>query len=883
MASTSPSLQQVRSRITAMQNWTRNRACEGVGVLLLCACTSSALDAERRQVFTPADLSRIEKIDEVVLSPDGQTVAYVKHRAQLSARVFQQTLLGGADYGDIWLVPITGGPALNVTNGEADGSGSWMPRWSPDGTHLAMVSTKGDNNARLWVWSVSARRLTRLSDRGVSLNLPSFGAPMAWIDNQRLVAFLLPPGRQPWQMSLEHEAIMTAMRESQKAWSGSEPTASVLDSGVFPDLASHPQIQLTTLDVRGSEQSLASVPDWIAPAALVAPRVSPDGRHIAFPRLVTVQPPRSDRPIENLSRFGDQVGRYQLSLVDPSGRTITPGMRTVPFVAFSSFRWSPDGHRYAFIGADDAASGDSMRAYLGEVDAGAEVVSLAPDCNAQDVVWAGNGRLLVSAACREADGESRKRRLQWWCVTDGTRTRKVTGRREAEPPELVCDSLGDFCVGVADGQVWRLSIDSGEWTSLTRTPDLRGAGIAWPDRFASRSGVSDVVVRVPHGAMNAYLRVNIASGTVTPLAQPSESARLMAYQPVGGAAIFVTEDRNGTALTLMTPAEHKVLVDTNVFLRQIAEGECRLIDYRSTDGKELKAWLALPPFYEHGKIYPLVTVVYAGAVMSETPRCKGVNSDATFWLNEQLLLARDYAVLYPSMPLKPLPDGHDNPASDPMLDLTKGVLPAIDKVISLGVADPERVAVIGHSYGGYATYGLVTQTNRFKAAIVASGYADEAALYGTFVPPLRYRSNPHEISWFEATAETGQHRMGVPPWKDLGRYLRNSPSFYVDRVETPVLILHGDADVFPIQQAEVFFKALYRQGKRARFVRYWGEGHVLSSPANIRDVWSQIYAWLDEFCDVSRDPDGNMVFEGAGAKSRNGASALKPDYFSRLH
>jgi dipeptidyl aminopeptidase/acylaminoacyl peptidase len=88
--------------------------------------------------------------------------------------------------------------------------------------------------------------------------------------------------------------------------------------------------------------------------------------------------------------------------------------------------------------------------------------------------------------------------------------------------------------------------------------------------------------------------------------------------------------------------------------------------------------------------------------------------------------------------------------------------------------------------------------------------------------------------------------MGSPPWKDAGRYLLNSPIFFADRVQTPLLIVHGDMDYIPIQQGEEFFMSLYRQGKRAAFVRYWGEGHVLESPANIRDMWQRILAWFEQ-------------------------------------
>ncbi len=59
-------------------------------------------------------------------------------------------------------------------------------------------------------------------------------------------------------------------------------------------------------------------------------------------------------------------------------------------------------------------------------------------------------------------------------------------------------------------------------------------------------------------------------------------------------------------------------------------------------------------------------------------------------------------------------------------------------------------------------------------------------------------------------------------------------------------MIHGDADFVPIQQAEAFYSGLYRLGRRARLVRYWGEGHVFESPANIRDLWAQTFSWLDE-------------------------------------
>jgi dipeptidyl aminopeptidase/acylaminoacyl peptidase len=272
----------------------------------------------------------------------------------------------------------------------------------------------------------------------------------------------------------------------------------------------------------------------------------------------------------------------------------------------------------------------------------------------------------------------------------------------------------------------------------------------------------------------------------------------------------------------------------------MADAERLLIEYRGVDGDNLKGVVLLPPGYEKGKRYPVVTWVYAGSVQKDT-NYRLADKNSPICLNLNLLTARGYVVLVPSMPLRP-----DGEASDPSLDLHKGVINAVDKLIDLGIADPNKLAVMGQSYGGYSTYSLITYTHRFKAAIALAGLPNLISLYGVFDARFRYGEFPHEVLFAPALSETGQTRMGSPPWADLWRYLRNSPLYFVDRVQTPLLIIQGDADYVALQQGEEFFTSLYRQGKRARFVRYWGEGHVLRSPANIRDMWQRIYGWLDE-------------------------------------
>jgi dipeptidyl aminopeptidase/acylaminoacyl peptidase len=85
------------------------------------------------------------------------------------------------------------------------------------------------------------------------------------------------------------------------------------------------------------------------------------------------------------------------------------------------------------------------------------------------------------------------------------------------------------------------------------------------------------------------------------------------------------------------------------------------------------------------------------------------------------------------MPLKP-----EAEPSDPGMELTNGVLPALDKAIEMGIADPDRLGLIGHSFGGYGAYGLITQTDRFRAAVALAGIADLVSVYGRF--DARFRS-----------------------------------------------------------------------------------------------------------------------------------------------
>jgi fermentation-respiration switch protein FrsA (DUF1100 family) len=275
----------------------------------------------------------------------------------------------------------------------------------------------------------------------------------------------------------------------------------------------------------------------------------------------------------------------------------------------------------------------------------------------------------------------------------------------------------------------------------------------------------------------------------------------------------------------------KQLTHLNPQFEKYRFGAVRLIDWLSDDGENLKGALLLPAGYEPGKKYPLIVFVYGGDMLSEHLNRFGLGYDGP--LNMQLLATRGYAVLLPDAPER---------VGTPVLDLAKAVLPGVNKAVLLGVADPKRLGVMGHSRGGYSTLALITQTGRFRAAISIDGLGDLISAYG--------QMSEDGAAFQTSLTEQGQGKIGGTPWQFRERYVENSPLFYFERIETPVLIVHGsnDESVFPFLGDEVFV-ALRRLGKEAEYVKYVGEEHspVYWSFENQTDYSERMIRWFDKW------------------------------------
>ena len=247
-------------------------------------------------------------------------------------------------------------------------------------------------------------------------------------------------------------------------------------------------------------------------------------------------------------------------------------------------------------------------------------------------------------------------------------------------------------------------------------------------------------------------------------------------------------------------------------------GRRELIDFEAA-GRQCRGMMLLPT--EGRPPYPMILSVYGGF--------KGVGASNRFALpgpqavEPQLLCGAGYAVLFPEVPLG---------EKDPMTGLVEPVIAAVDRAVELGLADGNRVGLMGTSYGGYSVVSLIAQTNRFRAALaIAPRGVNMTSTY------------THHIGW----CETGQARLGGSPWENRSAYIENSPFFYLDRVSTPLLLVCGTGDQGGSNQAEEAFVALRRLGKRVELRLYKDESHGTGSWSRdgLEDLYRRVLDWFD--------------------------------------
>jgi dipeptidyl aminopeptidase/acylaminoacyl peptidase len=273
----------------------------------------------------------------------------------------------------------------------------------------------------------------------------------------------------------------------------------------------------------------------------------------------------------------------------------------------------------------------------------------------------------------------------------------------------------------------------------------------------------------------------------------------------------------------------KAVTRTNPFQDRYAWGREDLIEYKNDRGDRLQGAVYYPAGYEPGRRYP--TIVYMYERLSDGLH-RYVSPDERAPYNVAAFTSLGYLVLQPDIVFRP---------RDPGLSVLDCVGNAVKKAVQMGISDPRKVGVVGHSWGGFDASFLATHSDMFAAAVAGAPITDLVSNYG----------NHHWSSGIAETdhIETGQQRMEVPLWEDLPAYIRNSAVFNAQNMKTPLLIEVGDADgtVFWHQGVE-----LYNIARRARktnviLLNYAGEDHGLRKKPNQLDYHRRIVEWFGHY------------------------------------
>ncbi|HWK88644.1 MAG TPA: S9 family peptidase, partial [Longimicrobium sp.] len=275
--------------------------------------------------------------------------------------------------------------------------------------------------------------------------------------------------------------------------------------------------------------------------------------------------------------------------------------------------------------------------------------------------------------------------------------------------------------------------------------------------------------------------------------------------------------------------ERRLTALNDSLLARVYVGEYNEVWYPSFDGRRVQGWYVLPIGHRPGARPPLAVEIHGG------PHAMWGPGEASMWLEYQVLAGAGYTVFF-SNPRgsggygnEALRSIHRNWGTPPARDILAGA----DTVIARGLADPGRQVVTGGSYAGYMTAWLISAEvpDRFKAAVAARGVYDLGTWYGG--------SNTWRL--FEG-------EFGVRPWEDAEIVRAQSPLAHVDKIRTPLLLLHADTDFrTTIAGAESMFRALKVLGRDVEFVRYPREGHELTRSGEPRHRIDHMLRTLEFF------------------------------------
>lgn len=571
-----------------------------------------------------------------------------------------------------------------------------------------------------------------------------------------------------------------------------------------------------------------------------SPRFSPDGRYLAF--------------------LGEREGKHtQVYLMDRRGGE---AVKLTDYPAgVSDLAWSPDGARLALIVSDvDPDDPDPSaeeededtppkpivikrrqfkrdgEGYLRDVRRHLYVFDMARKTSLQltsgayddqTPAWSPDGRHLAFVSNRTADPDSNQNTDVFVVPATGGALRTLVDQPGGdEKPVFSPDgSLVAFLAGGDPKDLWYgpnhlavVPFAGGPARPLTASLDRN----VYRPRFASDG--QWLLFQLEDGGNSHLARVPVPGGPVERLLADERDVQDFDVARTGQIVVLESQAHVPFEVSAVESGSARRLTHTNDdFLKQVKLAPVERFQTKSRDGTVIQGFLTRPPDAPAGQRLPTVLRIHGGPVSQYS---------TAFEQEWQLLAAHGFAVVAAN------PRGSSGYGRDFSRAIwadwgnkdLEDVLAAVDHVIGLGVADPDRLGVGGWSYGGILTNYVITKSTRFKAAISGASEANYFADYGT---------DHYQYEW--------ETELGLP-WKNQELWTRLSPFFHVENVATPTLFLCGSDDYnVPLLNSEQFYQALRRLGRDTELVIYPGEDHSISRPSFKVDRYQRYLDWYDRY------------------------------------
>lgn len=668
----------------------------------------------------------------------------------------------------------------------------WRPSWSPDSSKFVFYSD-ADGIPQVWIYELTKGSSRKLSDAHVKTKLWR-GDEAYWSPDGTKIYLPLRPHDQ--SLVTKKETVAKKDSDIRIYYSGKEAKTTEEKKSQDPDDAfflSENHAIMASMEVdTGTVKEI--VPTSVDPPASCL-TISPSGKWLVY---------------LSVYYFDDPVaapdGKYDLAAVSTSGgtvRVIARKLEVHPMEYFTlAYRWHPEKDQLIFY--------KGKKAWLYDFENPSdEPKQVAPSL----------GDITTTPILFTADGKS-----------------AVLGTRPYDP----MDYYGPRAKTIAF-----VPLDGSAITKIDLDDSMELSGVL--------SHKNNILWQREPGDLTSFM-LNRETGerSILRFHGPSKE-KLVLWKGFGRFGIVGGNVQKNTVIgtfeNVATPENiyefsndfqsKKKLSDVDSRVDGYAFGAVELYqtEVPNYEGKMVKVSTAvvLPQGTKKGDRLPTIVFHYAGSNLSKSADRFGAGSPASIPL--PIFVTRGYAAL-----LTDLPIGPEGIPRNPLQDIVDVVLPQVYRASELGYVDINRVGLIGQSYGGYETAGIITRTNLFRAAVAIAGLYDLPGTYGEIGLDGTFFMN----SFFE----TGQGRMGEHPWGDLKRYVDNSPYYQADKIQTPLMIVHGGHDyTCPVVDAERMFSAMNRLGKTAQLAIYDKEGHTVGdwSLDKAVDVTERILVFLNTY------------------------------------